>query len=378
MFYHQKPRTNPEGHLTANLGSIAHILPAAPAIVLTHEEGGCMMKAFVMKHIGHVGFLEKPIPEIGPSDALVHSKAALVSEWDCQMVRGSLGAHTDLTLGHQAVGIVDKVGANVKLFQPGDRVVAGRGIAAPADLGKLLPVENDGVFAEYFLVKEADFNMAAIPSDVSDESAVYVADTMSRGLKGAENARIPMGGTVAIFSQGGLGLMATVGSRLQGAARILAVESIPARQDLARHYGADEIIDVNAVDAVDRIFELTSGQGVDSAIEALGLERDFQQAVSVTRAGGTISTIAYYDQGEFVHIPKDAWGSGMAGKTIQSAQFPNGRQRLTRLLSLIANGRVNPSLMTTHHFPFSRADEAYHIMDRNLDGVINVLITFDE
>ena len=349
------------------------------------------MRAFVMKQIGEVGFMDKPMPEPGPFDAIVRTTRALVCTSDSHTVRGAIGPRTNLTLGHEAVGIVERVGSEVRLFKPGDRVVVG---AITPDWGSLAaqaghPSQSseplggwkfsntkDGVFAEYFHVNEADANMALIPAGVADEAAVYCADMLSTGFMGAENANIPLGGTVAVFAQGAVGLMATVGARLRGAGRVFAVESVPARQELARRYGADEVVDFTREDVVERILDLTDGEGVDSAIEALGADITFQQAIKVTKPGGTISNVGYHGEGEFVHIPRVEWGVGMAEKTIRTGLCPGGRLRMSRLLSLIEQGRVDPTLMTTHRFPFAEADRAFEIMDKKLDGVLKPLIEF--
>jgi threonine dehydrogenase-like Zn-dependent dehydrogenase len=349
------------------------------------------MKAFVMKAIGQVGFMEKPMPEPGPNDAIVRTTRALICTSDSHTVRGAIGPRTNLTLGHEAVGIVHAVGSQVRQFRPGDRVVVG---AITPDWGDLAsqaghPSQSggplggwkfsntkDGVFAEYFHVNEADANMALIPPDVSDEMAVYCTDMLSTGFMGAEQGRIPLGGTVAVFGQGPVGLMATAGARLLGAGLIIAVESLPRRQELARLYGAEVIVDFSREDVVKRILELTAGQGLDTAIEALGSDVTFQNAVKVTKAGGTISNIGYHGHGEFVHIPRLDWGVGMAEKTITTGLCPGGRLRLERLLRLLQQKRVDPTLMTTHTFPFEEMERAFEMMDQKRDGIIKPLIVF--
>ncbi len=119
----------------------------------------------------------------------------------------------------------------------------------------------DGVFAEFFLVNQANANLAPIPDDLPDEKAVYACDMMSTGFAGAENANIPIGGTVAVFAQGPVGLMATAGARLLGAGRVIAVESVPNRIELARHYGADDVVNFKETDPVEAIMDLTGAQG---------------------------------------------------------------------------------------------------------------------
>ncbi|MBE3560751.1 MAG: NAD(P)-dependent alcohol dehydrogenase [Ktedonobacteraceae bacterium] len=349
------------------------------------------MKAFVMKSIGQVGFMEKPIPRPGPDDAIIKTTRALICTSDSHTVHGAIGPRENLTLGHEAVGIVHEVGSNVKLFKPGERVLvaaitpdwgdpasqAGHSSQSGTALGGWkFSNTKDGVFAEYFHVNEADANLAHIPDDVPDEVAVYCADMMTTGFMGAENGDIPIGGTVAVFAQGPVGLMATAGAKLRGAGLIIAVESIPKRQELARFYGADEIADFTKEDVVQKILSLTGGQGVDTAIEALGADITFQQAIKVTKPGGTISNVGYHGQGEFVHIPRLDWGVGMAEKTIKTGLCPGGRLRMERLLLLLRNKRVDPTRLTTHTFPFEQLDRAFEIMDKKLDGVLKPLITF--
>ncbi len=346
-----------------------------------------------MKEIGQVGFMNKPVPEVDSYDAIVETRSALVCTSDSHTVRGAIGPRKDLTLGHEAVGTVHKVGSHVKIFKPGDRVAVGAitpdwfDIASQAGHssqsgeplgGWMYSNTKDGVFAEYFHVNQADANMAKIPESVPDESAVYVTDMMSTGFQGAEAANIPVGGTVAVFAQGPVGLMATAGSKLRGAGTVIAVESIPKRQELARFYGADVLVDPTKPDALSKIVEYGGGGGigVDSAIEALGAEATFENAVKVTRPGGTISNIGYHGTGDYVKIPRLEWGVGMSEKTIRTSLCPGGRLRLQRLLRLLENGKIDPTRLTTHKFKFDQADRAFETMDKKLDGVIKPLVSF--
>ncbi len=350
------------------------------------------MRAFVMQSIGHVGFMDKPIPEPGPNDAVIKTTKALICTSDSHTVRGAIGERENLTLGHEAVGIVHAVGSNVKLFKRGDRVVvgaitpdwgdpasqAGHSSQSGGALGGWkFSNTKDGVFAEYFHVNEADANMALIPSAVDDEVAVYCCDMLSTGFMGAENGRVPSGGTVAVFAEGPVGLMATAGAKLRGAGLIIGVESVPKRQDLARHYGADVIVDFTKEDVVKRILDLTGGEGVDTAIEALGADGTFQNCVKVTKPGGTISNIGYHGEGEYVHLPRVEWGVGMAEKTVATGLCPGGRLRMERLLRVLEMHRVDPTRMTTHTFPFEQMPRAFEIMDQKLDGVLKPLVVFE-
>jgi isopropanol dehydrogenase (NADP+) len=349
------------------------------------------MKAFVMREIGSVGFVEKPIPEAGPNDAIIKTSVALVCTSDSHTVHGAIGQRKDITLGHEAAGIVYKVGSQVKLFKPGDRVSVG---AITPDWGDIASQEGhssqsgqplggwkfsntkDGVFAEYFHVNEADANLAKIPEEVPDEAAVYVSDMMSTGFAGAEAADIPIGGSAAVFALGPVGLMAIAGAKFRGAGLIIGIDSVAKRQELGKFYGADLTIDPSKEDAVSKIMEITVGWGVDGAIEALGAEITFENAIKATKAGGTISNVGYHGVGDCVCIPRLEWGVGMAQKTIKTSLCPGGRLRLTRLLRLLQNKKIDPTRMTTHKFKFDEADRAFEIMDKKLDGVIKPLIKF--
>jgi isopropanol dehydrogenase (NADP+) len=349
------------------------------------------MKAFVMQGIGKTAFTEKPIPVAGPNDAIVKTTHALICTSDSHTIRGAIGPRENLTLGHEAVGIVHSVGSQVKRFKVGDRVVVG---AITPDWGsdeaengypsqssgalggwKFANVK-DGVFAEYFHVNDADANMAPIPPGIKPEQAVYCCDMLSTGFVAAEHGAIPIGGTVAVFACGPVGLMAVAGARLRGAGLIIGVETDPKRQELARYYGANEIVDFNKVDAVARILELTGGAGVDTAIEALGSAQTFENCVAVTKPGGTISNVGYHGQGDVVPIPRVTWGVGMADKTIRTGLCPGGHLRMTRLLRVLESGLVDPTKLTTHTFSFAEMPKAFDMMDRKLDGILKPLIVF--
>ena len=185
-----------------------------------------MMRAFVMRRIGEVAMMDKPVPRPGPNEALIRTTAALICTSDTHTVGGGIGPRDNLTLGHEAVGVIEELGSAVEGFTIGRRVVVNavtpdwycpncqRGY--PSQCGGMLggwrsANTRDGSMAEYFIVNDARGNLAPIPDDLSDEQAAYCCDMLSTGFAGAENAAIPIGGTVAIFAQGPVGLMATVG-----------------------------------------------------------------------------------------------------------------------------------------------------------------------
>src|SRR6266542_2395298 len=352
---------------------------------------GVTMSAFVMRDIGNVALVEKPIPKIGPNDALVRTNAALICTSDVHTVSGAIGSRTNLTLGHEAVGVLQKLGSEVRGFEVGQRVLVGaitpcwrcenclRGFSSQCHeaLGgwKFANVK-DGNLAEFFHVNDAEANLTPIPDVLPDESAVYACDMMSTGFMGAERAAIPLGGTVAVFGLGPVGLMATAAAKLLGAGLGIGVDRDGKRQDFARFYGADHIIDFSRLDPSREVLKVTRGKGVDSAIEAVGTPESFSACVEATRPGGTISNVGYHGHGDVVPIPRLAWGVGMADKTIRSGLCPGGRERMERLLRLLQTNRIDPTHLTTHRFPFRDVGSAFEMMRTKEDGILKPLILF--
>ncbi len=350
------------------------------------------MKTFVMRRIGEVGMMEKPVPDPGPNDAIVKTSAALVCTSDTHTVAGAIGERTDITLGHEAVGVIHKLGGQVSGFKEGDRVLVNaitpcyqcenclRGFTSQCNEalgGWKFANLKDGNMAEYFHVNSAQANLARIPDSLSNEQAVYCTDMISTGFMGAEHANIPIGGTVAVFAQGPVGLMGTVGARLLGAGYVIGVESIPKRKELSRHFGADAVIDFTEEDPVAAIMDMTDGNGVDSSIEALGSPVTFEACIKATRPGGTISNVGYHGDGEHVQIPRAEWGVGMSDKVIRTGLCPGGAERMKRLMRLVEQGRVDPIPMTSHRFGFEEIEKAFTLMKTKEDGIIKPLILFE-
>ena len=350
------------------------------------------MKALVFLGIGKVGVVEKPIPTPGPRDAIIRTTASLICTSDVHTVKGVIPIPEGRGLGHESVGVVYRVGEDVTRFKAGDRVAVNaitpcgacnycqRGFTSQCGGmlgGYKFTTQKDGNMAEYFHVNDADFNLVQIPQSLTDEQALYTTDMLSTGFAGAEHAQIPLGGTVVVFAQGPVGLSATIGARLLGAGRIFTVESKPNRVELSRKFGADVVVDPTRGDPVEQILELNGGEGVDSAIEALGAPETFANCFRVTRPGGTISNIGYHGEaGTTLQIPLLAFGLGMSDQTVRTALCPGGRERMTRLLRLIETGRVDPTPMTTHRFPFSQVEHAFQMMTSKEDNIIKPLITF--
>lgn len=349
------------------------------------------MNAFVMRAVGETGFVRKPIPRPGPNDAVVKTSVALVCTSDCHVVNGSIGKRFNLTLGHEATGVVHRLGEAVQSVRVGERVAVNaitpcyqchhcqRGY--PSQCGGLLggwklSHSRDGVFADYFLVNDADANLALIPDEISDEAACYATDMVSTGFAGAEAATIPLGGSVAIYGQGPVGLMATAGARLQGAGQVITVDKRANRLALSRFYGADTTIDFTEVDPDEAIMDLTRGVGVDATIEAIGSQMALDSCVRVTRPGGVIVNIGIHSDGNAISILGSGCRTGVNAVTIRSVLCPGGKERMARLLRLIANRRVDPTRMTTHTFGFDQLDRAFALMSTKEEEVIKPMIRF--
>ncbi|MCX6612175.1 MAG: zinc-binding dehydrogenase [Acidobacteria bacterium] len=352
------------------------------------------MKCLVMHGVGKVGVIEKPAPGPGPIDAIIRTTEALICTSDRHTVAGAIGSRHGLTLGHEAVGVIHELGdlaAASGLFKLGQRLAVSaitlryacdncqRG--HPSQCGAMLggwrfANVKDGSFAEYFYVNNAVANLALIPDGLSDEQPAHCCVMLSKGFVAAEFAHIPIGGSVAIFFQGPVGMMATVGARLRGAGLVIGVESTPNRIALAKKYGCDVIVDFTKDDPIEAILKLTGGKGVDSAIEALGSASTFAACVSVTRPGGTISNIGHHAGGDSLPIPREAWGVGMSDNSKRTALCPGGSERMSRLLRLIETKRVDPLALTTHSFPFHNIENAFKMMQTKEDGMIQPLVSF--
>ncbi|MDY0266826.1 MAG: NAD(P)-dependent alcohol dehydrogenase [Methanimicrococcus sp.] len=319
-----------------------------------------------MLGIGKLGWIEKESPVAGPYDAIVKPLAVAPCTSDIHTVfEGALGDRHNLILGHEAVGEIIEVGSEVRDFKVGDRVIVPaitpdwrsdavqRGY--PAHSGGMLAgwkFSNfkDGVFAEEFHVNDADMNLAIMPKGMSLEQAVMLPDMAPTGIQGAELAEIQPGDSVAVIGIGPVGLMAVAGAVIQGAGRLFAVGNRPICADLAREYGASDIIDYKKGDIVEQILKATNGEGVDAVIVAGGESDSISNAVKMTKAGGTISNVNYIGKGDNVPIPRVEWGSGMSHKDIRGGLVSGGRWRMQQMIDLCVYNRIKPEKMVTHVF----------------------------
>jgi alcohol dehydrogenase len=178
----------------------------------------------------------------------------------------------------------------------------------------------DGCQAEYVLVPDAMANLAPIPDGLTDEQVLMCPDIMSTGFAGAESGNVRIGDVVAVFAQGSIGLCAAVGARLMGATTIIAVESVPARIEMAKRLAADHVVDFRNVDVVSEILRLTDGRGVDVAIETLGIQATFEACLRGLRPGGMLSSLGVSSSD--LRIPLDAFAGGIGDHKIVTTLCP--------------------------------------------------------
>jgi alcohol dehydrogenase len=352
------------------------------------------MKAAVFIEPGRIELEDKPIPDIGPNDALIRITTTTICGTDVHILKGEYPVASGLTIGHEPVGTIEKLGKNVNGYEEGQRVIAGA--ICPSGYSNacldglhsqdgqsgqhgLKPLGGwrfgntiDGSQAEYLLVPDAMANLAPVPDGLSDEQVLMCPDIMSTGFAGAEAANIRIGDTVAVFAQGPIGLCATAGVRLRGATTIIAVDSVPERMQIARSMGADVVIDFKKADPVDEIMRLTNGRGVDSAIEALGLQSTFEACLRVLKPGGTLSSLGVYS--DDLRIPLDAFHAGLGDHKIVTALCPGGKERMRRLMNVIEGERLDLKPLVTHRYKLDQIKEAYDLFANQRDGVLKVAL----
>lgn len=353
------------------------------------------MRAAIFIEPNRIVLGEKPIPEVGPLDALIRITTTTICGTDVHILKGEYPVASGLTIGHEPVGIIEKLGSAVQGFEEGQRVIAGAitpsgysnaclcGCHSQDGAGTkhgFKPMGGwrfgntiDGAQAEYLLVPDAMANLAAIPDGLTDEQVLMCPDIMSTGFSGAESGAVKIGDTVAVFAQGPIGLCATAGAKLMGATTIIAVESVPARMAIARQMGADHVVDFTKGDVVEQIMALTDGRGVDVAIEALGRQETFEAGLRVLRPGGTLSSLGVYSSD--LTIPLGAFSAGLGDNKIITTLCPGGKERMRRLMAVIEAGRLDTRPLVTHRFKLDRIEDAYELFAHQRDGVLKVAIT---
>ena len=352
------------------------------------------MKAAIFEGHERIVLGERPIPTCGLNDAIVKVTLTTICGTDVHIWREEYPVEQGLIIGHEPVGVIHQLGEAVTGYEVGDRVLVG----AITPCGSCFYCQNhveaqcsgheddwqmiggwrlgnaiDGVQAEYFRVPYAQANLAKIPDDMTDEQCVLLADIASTGISAAETGEVAIGQTVAVFAQGPIGLCATAGARLKGAALIIGVDAIEGRLNLSRQMGADEVIDFTQEDPVAAIKRLTGGRGVDVAIEALGKQQTFEWCLAATRPGGIVSSLGVY--GGKLEVPLESFVYGIGDKQIRTTLCPGGKERMRKLMEMVRHHRLDLSPLITHRFSLDQIEEAYELFGNQRDGVVKVALT---
>ena len=350
------------------------------------------MRAAVFQGPGDIRVDEVARPHAGPGEAVIRVTLTTICGTDVHILKGEYPVEPGLIVGHEPVGVIAELGPGVVGYEIGDRVLVGaitpcgqchacfsgkpsqcgHGTGYEAIGGWRFGNTINGAQAEYLLVPYAQGNLAKIPESLTDEQVVLLADIASTGFSGAESGKVKIGDTVVVFAQGPIGLCATAGAKLMGAARVIGVDSDPNRMAMARRMGADTVLNPTAVDVPSEVKRLTGGYGADVAIEALGLQETFESALRSVRPGGTVSSLGVYS-GK-LQVPYEAFAAGLGDHTIVTTLCPGGKERMGRLMRMVENGRFDPLPLITHRFSLYDIGEAYRVFSNRMDNVLKVAI----
>jgi threonine dehydrogenase-like Zn-dependent dehydrogenase len=335
---------------------------------------------------------EVPRPKPGPNDALLRVTLTTICGTDVHILKGEYPVRPGLIVGHEPVGVIEELGSAVTGYSRGDRVIVGAltpcgqcraclsgcgaqcshgGDGYEAIGGWRFGNTLDGCQAEYVLVPNAQANLAKIPDGLRDEEVILCPDIMSTGFSASERGGVRLGDVVVVFALGPIGLCAVAGAKMSGAALVIGVDSVPARLEVARMMGADVVLDHKNQDVITEIKRL-SGGGVDVAIEALGTQDTFEKCLRVVRPGGTVSSLGVYSG--HLSLPLDALAAGLGDHHIVTTLCPGGKERMRRLMSLVAARRAPFEKLVTHSFALDQIEEAYDLFSHQRDGVLKVAI----
>jgi threonine dehydrogenase-like Zn-dependent dehydrogenase len=349
------------------------------------------MRAAVFQGKGKIGLREVPRPVPGVGEALIRVTLTTICGTDVHILKGEYPVKEGLTVGHEPVGVIEELGPGVTGYAPGDRVIVGAITpcgqcraclsGAPSQCGRdegylgaggwRFGNTINGCQAEYVLVPNAQANLALIPVGLSDEEVLMCPDIMSTGFSAAERGGVRVGDAVVVFAEGPIGLCATAGARLCGAALVIGVDTVPQRLEFAKRMGADVVLDYKQQDVVAEIKKLTGG-GADVAIEALGTQATFENCVRSVRPGGTVSSLGVYSG--HLTVPRDAFVSGLGDHTIITSLCPGGKERMRRLMNVVAAKRFPIRDLVTHPFRLAEIEDAYDLFAHQRDGVMKVAI----
>ncbi|MEO6725959.1 MAG: alcohol dehydrogenase catalytic domain-containing protein, partial [Blastocatellia bacterium] len=277
------------------------------------------MRATVFHGVNDIRVEEVARPLAGVGEAVIRVTLTTICGTDLHILRGEYPVKPGLIIGHEPVGVIAELGPGVAGYSIGDRVLVGAitpcgqcraclsgqwsqcGHSACANASEGYSAVGGwrfgntihGAQAEYLLVPNAQANLAKIPDELTDKQVVLLSDIASTGFSGPESGGVRIGDAVVVFAQGPIGLCATAGAKLMGAALVIGVDSDETRLKMARRLGADVTLNFKEVDVAAEVKRLTGG-GADVAVEALGTQETFEQALRSLRPGGTLSSLGVY------------------------------------------------------------------------------------
>ena len=342
------------------------------------------MLAYTYVSQGSFQLLDKPKPTLlHPRDAIVRVTLGSICTSDLHIKHGSVPrAVPGITVGHEMVGIVEEVGAQVSSVRPGDRVTVNVETfcgecffcrngwvnnCTDPNGGWALGCRIDGGQAEYVRVPYADQGLNIIPDSVTDEQALFVGDVLATGYWAADISNIKEGDTVLIIGAGPTGLCTLQCVRLKNPKRIIVCDRDPSRLDFVRRHYPDTL--TAAPQALEAFVQANSDHGgADVVLEVAGTPETFRLAWTCARPNAIVTIVALYDGPQLLPLP-DMYGKNLTFKTggVDGCQC-------AQTLELIAQGKIDTTPLITHRFPLRQIEEAYRIFEHRLDGVIKVAV----
>lgn len=341
------------------------------------------MRAFTYKDKGCFELVDKPKPELqNPKDAIVRVTLSSICSSDLHIKHGSVPrAIPGITVGHEMVGIVEEVGADVKTVRPGDRVTVNvetfcgecffckNGYVnncADPNGGWALGCRIDGGQAEYVRVPFADKGLDKIPERVSDKQALLVGDVLATGFWAARISEIKEDDTVLIIGGGPTGICTLLCVMLKNPKKIILCEKSSQRREFVQNiYPSVQV--VTPEDCM-QVAQCLERGGADVVIEVAGAEDTFRLAWMCARPNAIVTVVALYDKPQVLPLP-DMYGKNLTFKTggVDGCDC-------AEILSLIDDGKIDTTPLITHSFPLSQIEEAYKLFENKEDGVIKVAI----
>jgi threonine dehydrogenase-like Zn-dependent dehydrogenase len=338
------------------------------------------MRGVIMHGPGDVRVEDRPAPTIQvPTDAIIRVTAACICGSDLWPYRGAEDPHWPIPMGHEYVGVVEAIGADVTTLKPGDFVVGSFfasdntcEICRAGYQSRCVHATGlDGTQAEYARIPFADGTLVPIPGQPDERhvrSLLAASDVLGTGWFAAVAAEVGPGKTVAVVGDGAVGLLGILAARELGAERIIAFSRHADRQALARRFGATDIVEERCDAGVAKVQELTGGLGAHSVIEAVGTQESMMQAIRATRAGGHVGYVGVSHDVELPGLELFFSGVHLHGGPAPVRRF------LPDLVDLIMHDRIDPGTVFDLTLPIEEAAEGYRAMDER--RATKVLLTF--